>query len=440
MNDAQNLSPDDVEYIVPGPEPTQDELLALAGEGAKAWNAWRERYPVLIDKESQQPNGPRADFSGVYFTKDKNEVINFSGFNFGHGASFIDTQFGDNANFHGAIFGNDAQFKCAKFGDGADFGDATFGDNALFDGASFGVSISFYRATFGEGANFEGAAFGDGSVFLNATFGDRAWFSGRAEKEDAFSSVSFTGARFLGYASFARRVFNASADFDNTSFKQPPEFSAIKNPENLNWTAMKVGFAGAVGGFPTPGWTTKTETVTRLQRLRRIAANIHANDAERDLFIAERKAERGFLWKAWWRRKRDLSVFTKALRNTLLLFLYSLSSNCGRSVLLPLFWLAVSSVGFWGAYDALAVEGDPLPVGDSGESIGRTRALLAFTGSRFLPLLGSSFAAAEDVESALFAGPIPSETVQALAAGQGILNAILLFLLALALRNHFRVG
>ncbi len=50
----------------------------------------------------------------------------------------------------------------------------------------------------------------------------------------------------------------------------------------------------------TPGAATNSETITHLRRLRGVAKEIHAVDAERDLFILERQAERGILWRDWW--------------------------------------------------------------------------------------------------------------------------------------------
>jgi len=43
-----------------------------------------------------------------------------------------------------------------------------------------------------------------------------------------------------------------------------------------------------------------TDNATRLRRLRRLAKEIQAVDAKRDLFILERMAERGIAWSAWW--------------------------------------------------------------------------------------------------------------------------------------------
>src|SRR5207249_3747100 len=45
--------------------------------------------------------------------------------------------------------------------------------------------------------------------------------------------------------------------------------------------------------IPAPGWTTNGDTVLQLRRLRKIAEETKNHDLERDLYIEERKAERG---------------------------------------------------------------------------------------------------------------------------------------------------
>jgi len=114
-----------------------------------------------------------------------------------------------------------------------------------------------------------------------------------------------------------------------------------------------------------------------------------------------------------------------------------------QSIGRPALGLAASTIGFWFAYDSLAVDGDNLPIGDSGKHTTRTSALFAFTASRFLPLIGASRRAAQDAEIALFtcaASALPPESVQLLSTLQGLINAVLIFLLLLAIRNHFRMG
>ena len=120
-----------------------------------------------------------------------------------------------------------------------------------------------------------------------------------------FRSISFSQARFLGRASFDERDFRREANFSASSFAVPPDFRATEHCENLDWTEVRFSFGCylRLGRFTIPvrGWTTQNDTVTRLRRLRGIAKEIHAVDAERDLFILERQAERGILWHNWWR-------------------------------------------------------------------------------------------------------------------------------------------
>jgi hypothetical protein len=125
------------------------------------------------------------------------------------------------------------------------------------------------------------------------------------------------------------------------------------------------------------------------------------------------------------------------------MFFFSFLSDCGRSIGRPALGLAASTLIFWLAYDGLATDGDKLRIGESDRYTTRTSALFAFTASRFLPLIGASRRAAQDAEIALFtcaASALPPESVQLLSTLQGLINAVLIFLLLLAIRNHFRVG
>lgn len=391
-----------------------DDLLESARKGAEAWNQWRSKNPRK-----------RADFSGVDFTLDENREICFEGF-----------IFDCRANFKGATFGDNISFKGAGFREGVCFERATFGSKANFDSVQFGQDPDFQRVIFGTNAYFGGANFGDGTIFKQSIFNGNVDFGGGP----FFSSISFSETRFQGTALFVGRKFGGEADFSDATFHEPPDFRATEHHENLDWTGVRFGFSGVLRiwrlRIPIKGWTINNNTVARLRRLRGLAKEIHAVDAERDLFILERQAERGILWYNWWRGdwRARLTDWWRPLTATVLMFLYRWSSNCGRSFLLPVFWLAVSNWGFYNLYAFLIDQ--PLCL-----SVKKAIFDLAFASA--VPFGATARPAFQSAVKELFR-QANTETInipwqiQTASAAQGITNLVLLFLLGLALRNYFK--
>jgi hypothetical protein len=223
------------------------------------------------------------------------------------------------------------------------------------------------------------------------------------------------------------------AIFAHAIFSQPPDFWAVTLIENLDLTGARFGFSGTLHlrkswPIPTPGWTTDTQITDDLRRLRGVAKQIHATDAERDLFILERQAERGSLWKKCWTGgwKSRLLDWRTPVAVTVWIFFYSLLSDCGRSMLRPLFWLVAANVGAFFSYGWLA----DMPIPES---------LWNLTLANLLPFGTLAKPLAEHAAAELFHGGVMPPGVGLTAIFQGVVNALLVFLLALALRNHFKV-
>ena len=428
----------------------------------------------------------RAHFDGATF----GGGAHFDGATFGGWTRFAGATFGDGASFDGATFGGWTRFDGATFGggahfDGATFGDqvrcdrTTFGDRASFDGATFGAHARFNGATFGKHASFGGATFGDWARFAGATFGLGASFEGRTEdqlrdilknaipptlpnakhrdawvnarlsaaKPNRFGWISFAGANFLGECSFIGRVFAGPVGFQAARFGKPPEFAGTEGHGFIDPHGMSVSFPRR-WWWPFANRGVQSETSARIRRLRKIMADIHAQDVERALFILERRAERAIAWNGVAAKPLYLAPwrFLKTSGLTLLQVAYQALSNFGRSIVLPFVWLFASVAGFHAAYwQFWAKPVRALSFFD--------RDLISYSLGNLLPFVNTLSPARGEVLKRLFCPTDVSGAcvasrfgeiivpirVELLALGEGIINAVLLFLLLQAIRNYFKM-
>lgn len=449
------------------------EHLALARQGRDAWNKWRRRNPDLP-----------ADFSRVDFRAPENAKISFAGFELGPKADFSHCVFG--GADHRAVAAEDvnpyaaeiarfleggAWFYGAIFGPHANFAGAKFTGVAVFQSAAFGREANFRRTAFLDEANFVDARFGPDASFAEATFAKllqcaRARFAGdvsfaAASEAAAIPYVTFRHARFGGLASFARRIFGDRADFAYAVFNQPPDFTGAGGRDRIDVQGVRFRLREGL----VPGWTTRAGTVAAIRQLRGIARETNAHEAERDLLVLERRAERGTAWKnahdaVWAEPLRKLGLYVRALSSTMLLFFHGALSDCGRSAARPLLWLALvnaaayfayrayakpsttvvgrAAKGTWGWMKSLFVSTPPTSATTSSAlSADQQRSLFEFWWSGAVP--GSvTRTAYEKAVLSLFGAegvPVPLYLLQ---FGQTALNLLLVLLLALALRNHLR--
>jgi hypothetical protein len=267
---------------------------------------------------------------------------------------------------------------------------------------------------------------------------------------DAFRRVSFSRAHFMGIAKFSGRNFFARCDLTNAWFYQPPTFHECKATGHIDLYGTRI-LVFRRRNFP--GWTTNSDVVIRLRALRKLADETGNHDLERDLYIEERKAERGIVLAEYWREGKIVLLKPKFLAHCLWIALmggYWLLADYGRSIMRPLLALAVSIVVFHASYSWV------LTSPSATDKANFNRAVWAFAIANAVPFVGAltiekevkglilCAGAAPDTSAAMKDNkptclPVPTVGFQALALGQSIISGLLIFFIALALRNYFRL-
>ncbi len=412
-------------------------------------------------------------------------------------ASFAGTAFGHSANFAGSTFGTNATFTRAAFGWRAIFTGVAFGSGASFANATFGPQANFTRAAFGHRTYFVGAIFSDDTLFTGAVFGDQAYFdqthfmgtvkfSGYSEEQwtrhveaylrrtpeeklmaviqrnkeswarlgcgpDRFLRISFANAHFDGEAIFSGRSFERTADFTNARFYYPPDFDGVTNASRIDFTGAHIGFARPGKRPWTKYWTKDSRVPLRLRAVRKIAEDTKNHDLERDLYIEERKAERGVYfvqqlealkkdsWKNWPRNAGQLIAHFLWI---IVMGVYWALADYGRSFIRPAIWLFVSNIFFYWRYEWLF---EPLKQkAGPANAAEYERALKIVQGNYFVPSLGPLPIDAE-IKKFLFCPgfdpcvPIPPDGYQPLMLIQTGITITCLFFIGLALRNYFKI-
>jgi uncharacterized protein YjbI with pentapeptide repeats len=334
---------------------------------------------------------PPSPVHGVNFTSVKfDRRVYFFGFLFPL-IDFSSATFSDLADFSSATFSDYAFFGSVTFLDYAFFSSAIFwGTIANFDSATFSGTATFRSATFLDVANFGSATFSGTANFGSVTFSDHAFFSSAIFRDDA----NFINANFKGKTGFAGSIFKTKV----------PDFRGAVLHEATEWHDAH---------WPTPPWDKESgrQQVYAYQRLKQEMERLKKHEDELIFFRKELRARRG--------------TFRLLSPNWCLNWLYDVSSGYGQSIARPFLWLLVvfaSGMLFFGEVDA--VDGVPLSWPDA--------ASLSFANMfSFLSLKRDFFDSRMIAEF--------SRPVLYVSAMESILAVALLFLLALAVRNRFRI-
>lgn len=233
---------------------------------------------------------------------------------FEKGAKFIQTRIK-------GIGPNETNFCMAQFTKSeADFTGAWF-DDAYFKGATF------------ERVNFTAATFKAVALFWDATFGDAV----------------FVQARFKKDASFARATFKRLANFRGAEFRKPGSFTDVKICENtvgrglwkyilrpLFWWSWPVVWFFTIGKVDL-----RETSITDIYKINTSTVIDTSTNSRLKRYIDDEQWIES--WRInptgrWWREP----VFR----------LWELTSHCGRSIGLWVFWSALFAVVFAFIYQA----------------------------------------------------------------------------------------
>lgn len=360
-----------------------------------------------------------ADFRGAKFIGGPANFIrarfngretNFEGAVFSVGAMFDRAKFEKGtANFSKAKFrGGDASFGWAIFAGGdANFNETEFSDGcADFGAAEFkGGAADFYNAKFSGGATiFAQAEFSGGNTcFMSTEFGgEEADFGGA---KFSGGRVEFNGAVFSGAARFEGGTFDSPVDLEGARFKQVPDFRRTILTAHFTLHDVTV----------EPGHDVSGVDADRYRRLKQLAVESRDHKSELYFFSRELMAMRGHetLGLALW-----------------LDHLYELTSDFGRSLARPIFFLVATWFVFGLVYATL--------FGKTGMGVKG----FVYSAMQLFPFLPGSRHHLKELEDTLFTKSLPdsvSDAVFALSMIEGVLGFIFLFLIGLALRNRFRI-
>jgi hypothetical protein len=411
--------------------------------------------PTIFDRAMFTGN---ARFQRAVFMGDTEfHKVTFTG-----GARFGGANFNGNTEFGGATFAGVALFDRAKFTGDARFGGVPFTGPALFDRATFTGEALFARATFTRNARFSGATFMGRTLFSGATFREDAEFLQAVfEGYTAFngakfeSSVDFGAIEAKRLFSLAGTTFVAVPDFIQAHFAEAPRLDDSHIESRRFRPITQARIKDSLKGDPN--------LAACWRALKRLAIQGHDHAREQTFFKGELKARRWSEDMPWH------AVFWFGL-------VYQVLSDFGRSILRPFLWWGASVVGFAGLYlgqhPTLAKESwstvrwlfqsltDPsgeMPpltcIAGPGEPWVAALHLsvqkgLLLPGLVPINKLNQIYAclygilptdAAQPGQLPTSFSPVIPDGVMALGFLQQPLSAVLIFLLLLAIRNHFRI-
>lgn len=252
---------------------------------------------------------------------------------------------------------------------------------------------------------------------------------------------------YSGEADFSSRKFESVVDFSNARFFKLPVFDNVSNVAQIDFTGTRFDFV-------LPGqrhWTSDRKIPIRLRALRKIAKETKNHDLERDLYIEERKTERGVYLRQRWKELRSegwkswpRNVWRLATHGVwiFIMFLYSAFADYGRSLVQPMGWLIASGFFFYWRYTQVLAPLMPQAGTPDASKYDHAMRMLALGNS--VPFVGPLTIDAK-IKDFLFClhdkecMPVPPEGYQLLVLSQNLVSIVLVFFIGLVLRNYFKI-
>ena len=257
-----------------------------------------------------------SDFRGATFLG----YVDFSETMFLDYASFSEVTFSVDADFRGATFSVDADFKETTFSGYADFRETTFLDYTSFNETIFLDYASFSEVTFSGDSEFREVKFSGDVSFSRATFLGNAYF-----RETSFSTdVSFGEATFFCDADFINGTFGSTISFEDVIFKLAPNFHQCTIHSDVDFDRCQF-------------LDVRSKNAVRYYRALKLAMGLQRSTAEEAKFYALEQ------------RSRFYHPDTR-FNEIIVSFIYSLTSDYGRSIIRPVLVLLGITIFFFGLY------------------------------------------------------------------------------------------
>jgi uncharacterized protein YjbI with pentapeptide repeats len=400
----------------------------------------------------------------VWFTKAK----------FSTSVEFDNAEFENGVDFNNVHFLEYAHFNDAKFIRGyAHFNHAKFLGRVQFQEAEFKGFTEFTSTHFLEDTKFNAAKFlfPLGVDFNNAQFFGATWFDEAQFSADA----QFSLAKFQAQNSFQKVIFSGKSNFENVEFK------AVGHFEGAQFLSETPSFRGVGIGntrldfstdthFPINYWNKESiaNAIINIQCLKHLseqqgqidqALNFNAMELQAKYLIIPMNTPRlesifkRFFSSAWWTT-----------------YLYDKVSDFGRSYMLPTFaygvvfvFTLVLAIGIavWHEpqncqckefllFSELECDGKPPAINTNNPAAGKDDEKLYLSGvdaafgyamyhaTGLVDFTGDS-KMKEAITLRLYGKPVKSKCAQLFGALLSIINTALLFLIALGLRNSYRL-
>ena len=429
---AQVLSEEEKNKLIEEKRATTEDLALLTErENEKIEEEIKRRCPK---REIPYPKDG-VDFSSTKF----DNIFLCEGFIFPSSVHAWNAEFSGKVNFRDAIFSSSAHFQYAIFSSLVNFRKATFLDDAIFEGATFTQSsqVNFSYTKFANRGLFKYAIFSSLTSFSNATFSEESIFTCATFSNDAnFASVVFSSwtlfenatfsnpvekdanlesKRYLGEIVFNDAKFEGATNFKNAKFNGfPPRFYNADLHEDTDWTGIKWPNA--------PKKKNATEYRRAYERLKLIMAQQNKFHDEH-LFLRKELRCREI------NEPYSLRMFFSRV--------YRWTSNYGWSITQPLAALAIFWLLGWRFIGCLEA-------GYVCKGWGAVEVVLDIKNFIFWESAGLSFSnifgflGLEKYLSSITLEKLATAS-KVISGAQTFLGLIFLFLLFLALRNHFRI-